>query len=59
MRDFSLGAGGTLPTQALILTPATFTEQVPHSPFLHFVGTLSPSFWHAYDVANSEKLRQV
>ena len=53
MRDFSLGAGGTLPTQALIFTPATFTEQVPHSPFLHFVGTLSPNFWHAYDVANS------
>ena len=55
MRDFNLGAGGTFPTQALIFTPATLTEHVPHSPFLHFVGTLNPNFWHAW---NKGKIRQ-
>lgn len=45
--DFSLGAGGTFPTQALILLPATVTVQVPHCPFLQSVGTFKPNFKHA------------
>lgn len=34
MSDFSRGAGGTFPIQALILTPPTVVVHVPHSPYL-------------------------
>lgn len=33
IKDLSRGAGGTFPTQALILTPPTVVVQVPHSPY--------------------------
>eukprot|EP00631_Chrysoreinhardia_giraudii_P004016 CAMPEP_0197415806 /NCGR_PEP_ID=MMETSP1170-20131217/2239_1 /TAXON_ID=54406 /ORGANISM="Sarcinochrysis sp, Strain CCMP770" /LENGTH=153 /DNA_ID=CAMNT_0042942647 /DNA_START=51 /DNA_END=509 /DNA_ORIENTATION=- len=48
--DLSLGAGGTLPTQARICLPPTMTVQVPQSPFLQFVGTLRPSFRQAASI---------
>jgi hypothetical protein len=33
IKDLSRGAGGTFPTQALILTPPTVVVHVPHSPY--------------------------
>lgn len=33
IKDFSRGAGGTFPKQALILTPPTVVVHVPHSPY--------------------------
>ena len=57
MRDFNLGGGGTFPIQALIFTPPTFTEQVPHSPFLHLVGTFNPNFEHACKQSNNEQMK--
>ena len=45
--DFSLGAGGTLPTQALMTFPPTFTAQVLQSPFLHLYGTFKPNLLQA------------
>ena len=39
--------GGTLATHARYFEPATVTVHVPHSPFLHFVGTFNPNLVHA------------
>ncbi len=39
--------GGTLAIQARYFEPATVTVHVPHSPFLHLVGTLNPSLVQA------------
>ncbi len=39
--------GGTLAIQDRYFDPATVTVHVPHSPFLHFVGTFNPNLVHA------------
>ena len=39
--------GGTLAIQDRYFEPATVTVHVPHSPFLHFVGTFNPNLVHA------------
>ena len=50
IRLLSLGAGGTLPTHAFCLLPATDTRHVAQSPFLQLVGTY-------HDVRGERRMR--